>query len=192
MLHHMIRRLRLRHTFEDAIRTILDDAKALNGAEFGTLQLIADDDLLIVDERGFGPLFLKTFRKVARDEGSSCGRALRSGRTVLIEDVERDAEFAPYKSIARESGFRSVATTPLSTIDGLMIGVVSTHFARIHRPTRLEVEVFEQYCLGASDYLWDLLGSGSLDAIAHTMNDRLYRALEVGGCGAIGETPAPY
>jgi GAF domain-containing protein len=179
MLEHMNRRLHGQRTFADAIYRILDDARALNGAEFGTLQLCVGDYLLIVHQHGFEQPFLDTFRRVNRDEGSACGRALRAGKTVLIEDVEKDEEFAPYGPVARKAGFRSVVTTPLVTARPHMIGVVSTHFARVHRPTSLEIGAFEQYGRVASNHLWELRGNKPLAEIAIEMNARLYTMLEI-------------
>jgi GAF domain-containing protein len=178
MLEHMNRRLHGQRTFADAIYRILDDSRALNGAEFGTLQLCVGDHLLIVHQHGFEHVFLDTFRKVVRNEGSACGRALRMGKTVLIEDVEEDEEFSPYRPAAREAGFRSVVTTPLVTARPHMIGVVSTHFARVHRPTSLEIGAFEQYGRVASDHLWDLRANRPLAQIAIEMHARLYESLD--------------
>ncbi len=96
VLHHMNKRLHAEQTFERAIRRILDDAMALNGAEYGTLQLPWGGHLLIVDQRNFKRPFLEIFRKVAREHGSACGRALRLGETVIIEDTEVDEEFRPF------------------------------------------------------------------------------------------------
>src|SRR5262245_49551585 len=115
MLHHMNKRLHAEQAFQGAIRRILGDAMALNGAEYGTLQLPWGDYLLIVDQRNFNWPFLETFRKVAKEHGSACGRALRSGKTVVIGDTEFDAESAPFRSVARSAGYRSVLTTPLWT-----------------------------------------------------------------------------
>jgi GAF domain-containing protein len=189
MLDHMNRRLHRQQTFERAISTILDDARALNGAEFGNLQLCAGDHLLMVAHRSFDSHFLRTFREVLRDDGTACGRALRSGKTVLVEDVERDEDFAPYRSAARTAGFRSVATTPLVTSRRQIIGVVSTHFTTVHRPTAFEIAAFEQYCLGASNFLWELRGERSVTDIAVDMSSRLYDRRDA---SSIGETPAPY
>src|SRR5215475_8338976 len=111
MLNQMNHRLHAEQTFEGTIGRILDDAMALNGAKYGTLQLPWGGYLVIVDQRNFGQPFLEKFRKVAREHGSACGRALRSGRTVIIEDTELDEEFAPFRSVARRAGYRSVITT---------------------------------------------------------------------------------
>ncbi|MBV8800295.1 MAG: GAF domain-containing protein [Alphaproteobacteria bacterium] len=156
------------------MEAILDDARALNGAEFGSFQLLSGSRLLIVAQRGFKAPFLRAFRTVANDEGSACGRALKTRKTVLIEDVEADLEFEPFRSVAREAGYRSVATTPLIAADGYFMGVVATHFARVHRPTPFEIESFEAYCVSAAGHLRDLLGGEPLDAAAIRLSNRLY------------------
>jgi GAF domain-containing protein len=176
----MKRRLHEQQAFELVIATILNDSMALNGAEYGTLQLVAGDDLLIVDQRRFKPPFLNTFRKVARLEGSACGRALRSGQTVVIEDIELDEEFASFRPVARAAGFRAVATTPLFTRAAELVGTVSTHFARVHRPTAIEIETFENYSVFAGDCASRLLGPETLASMALKMNDRLYADIDIG------------
>ena len=174
MLDQMQKRLSAERTFGRAIARILDDAMALNGAEYGTLQLAAQDRLLLVHHRGFQPAFLELFRMVPRDHGSACGRALTSGRTVVIEDVERDAEFAPFRPAARAAGYRSVVTTPLLRNGHDLVGVVATHFVNVHRPTAIEIGTFERYSAVAADHLVGLLGARSVAGMAAEMNDALY------------------
>jgi GAF domain-containing protein len=174
VLDAMINRLKGEKTFDEALHRVLVDAMALNGAEFGTLQLLDGDTLLIVDQQSFKPPFLNTFRAVVREEGSACGRALRSGKTVVIEDIEKDAEFAPFREVAKEAGYRSVVTTPLTTAGKKPLGIVATHFARVHSPTKVEIETFEKYCVFAADYLMSLLHDAPIATKALLMNQRLY------------------
>jgi hypothetical protein len=56
-------------TFERAIWTILDDAIALLGAEYGNVQLITGQELVITAQRGLPKQFLEAFRRVRRGEG---------------------------------------------------------------------------------------------------------------------------
>jgi len=149
----------------------------LNGAEYGTLQLAATDKLLLVYHKGFKKCFLDAFRVVARDDGSACGRTLSSGKTVLLEDIEKDSEFAPFLPVAREAGFRSVISAPLLAHGSELVGVVSTHFANVHRPTDIEIGVFEQFGSLAADHLDKLLGRETLASVAVAMNNRLYDSL---------------
>ena len=99
----MTRRLFLSRTFEGAVHTILDDVIALLGAEYGNVQLSIGDELVIAAQRGLSADFLKTFRRVKKDDGSACGRALRLGETVIIRDVENDPEFAAFPAGREES-----------------------------------------------------------------------------------------
>jgi GAF domain-containing protein len=140
VLTQLTQRLHAQRTFETALATVLDDAISLHGAEFGTMQLPVEDNLLlIVDQRGFKPAFLETFREVRPTDGCACGRALRSGRPLVIVDVQADEEFRPFRAVARRAGYRSVETTPLLTSTNFLMGILSTHFATIHSPTDIEM-----------------------------------------------------
>jgi sugar phosphate isomerase/epimerase len=91
---------------------------------------------------------METFRKMAKEHGSVCGRALRSGRRVVIEDTELDTEFGPFRSAARSAGYRGVVSIRLRPEKDL-VGLVATHFVLVHRPTDVQIEAFECCsCLG--------------------------------------------
>jgi GAF domain-containing protein len=174
---HMARRLGETTTFETAIRTILDDAIALVGAEYGNVQLIKGDDLVIVEQRGLKLEFLRTFWRVNRDDGSACGRALRLAEIVVIADVETDTEFRTFRGDAKKAGFRAVQSTPLIASNGQLIGIVSTHFANVHAPTPIERETLKVYGIAAADHLVKLLAGAPLDAMAQRLNDELYESM---------------
>jgi hypothetical protein len=170
----MTRRLLQARTFEGAIRTILEDVIALLGAEYGNIQLSIGDELAIVAQRGLSADFLRTFRRVKKDDGSACGRALRLGGTVIIRDVEDDLEFAAFRPDAKKAGFRSVQSTPFFTRDGNAMGIVSTHFANVHEPTQIEMWTLKTYSVVAAEHLCQLLGDTSLASKAKQMSDELY------------------
>ena len=174
MLSALSERLRRTQTFEQAIAIILDDMIALLGAEYGNVQLPVGDDLLIVAQRGLTAPFLKTFRRVQKEDGTACGRALRLRKPVVIRDVEKDAEFAEFLKDARTAGFRAVQSTPFFTSDDLLLGIVSTHFANVHEPTPIELRTMRIYSTVASEHAFNLLGNFSLAAKAGQMNDALY------------------
>jgi GAF domain-containing protein len=117
------------------IQEIFDEAIRADGAAKGTLQLFnpALNGLEIIAHCGFNETFLETFRIVRADEPSVCGRALRFKRRVTISDIRADLFFWPYLTIAAEAGIRAVQSTPIMAEDGAVIGVLSTHFANVHR-----------------------------------------------------------
>jgi len=177
MLEQMTKRLNAQPSFEAAVWGILDDAIALQGAEFGTLQLRAGTRLLLVAQRGFRSPFLSVFREVGADDGSTCGRTLRENATVIVEDVDIDEAYARFREVARQAGYRSVATTPLASPRGRVAGAVSTHFANVHVPTPIEIDTLRKYSMVAADRLFVTLRGGSIEARAAAMNRDLYEAL---------------
>lgn len=174
MLSSLSKRLRAAETFEVAIATILDDMIALLGAEYGNVQLPIRDELAIVAQRGLTEPFLRTFKRVKKEDGSACGRALRLRRTVVISDVEKDAEFATFLRDAKTAGFRAVQSTPFFTSDGLLLGIVSTHFANVHEPTPIELKTMQTYSVVAAEHAYQLLGTETLGSKAEQMNQTLY------------------
>ncbi len=105
LLRHMTWRLVRTRGFEGVVQTILDNVTALLGAEYGNVQLPIGDELAIVAQRGLSANLLKTFWRVKKDDGSACGRALRSGLPVIIPNIEKDDAFAVFRRDAMDAGF---------------------------------------------------------------------------------------
>jgi len=122
---------------------VLAAALALSAAERGNVQIREPTgELRIAAQRGFAREFLDHFAVVDND-GSACGRAAEKAAQTVIVDVNTDPDFEPHRSIAASSGFRAVVSTPLFTDSGL-VGVVSTHFSRPHRPSTHELRSLQQ------------------------------------------------
>ncbi len=177
LVGQMMARLHAQQSFENAVLVILNDAVALHGAELGNVQLAVDDHVVIVAQRGFRAPFLQTFRRVHADSGSCCGRVLRERRTVVIRDVELDEECAPYLPVLRAAGTRSVTSTPLLTGNGLLMGVVSTHFVNVHEPTPIELKTLHSYGTVAADHLQNLLADEPLKEKVLSISRRLYDSI---------------
>jgi hypothetical protein len=75
---------------------------------------------------------------------------------------------------AKRAGFRSVQSAPFFTQDGRLMGVVSSHFANPHQPSKVEVEMLKAYSLPAADHVYRLLGDVSLAVEAEQMSQQLY------------------
>ena len=154
-LNELSTRLWASRSLDDGLEEILAAALELLGADQGNLQLLdqAGDALRIVAQRGFERTFLDFFGEVRVADESACGRALRFGQRVVIDDVESEASFAPYRTIARAAGFRSVISSPLIGADGTRVGVISTHFRVVHRPQAQELGRLDLYLRQASDFI---------------------------------------
>jgi GAF domain-containing protein len=164
-------------TFESAVARVLADAVALQGAEFGDVQLPADGVLLIVEQIGFKPPYLQAFKEVRPTDGCACGRALRTRKPLVIPDIRADEDYSPFLKIAKAAGYRAVQTTPLFTDAGVLVGFVSTHFANVHTPTKIEMEILSAYSHIAGDRLYELLGGEDLGAKARSLHRALYERL---------------
>lgn len=140
-------------SLSEGLEIVLTAAIELLGANFGTIQLVEGDTLRIVAHRGLGAKFLEAFESVSVEDGSVCGRAAGAETRVVIEDVEIDPPFAPWRHIAREAGVRAVQSTPLVARDGRLLGVISTHWAAPHRPTDQDMRRLDLYARQASDFV---------------------------------------
>ena len=128
---------------------------AMLGADRGTMQLLDDTRgaLRIMAQRGFTQDFLDGFRDVSAQDDSTCGRALRLGERIVVEDIETDAPFAPMRPMIRAAGYRAVQSTPLIGRDGMPLGVISTHFKAVHRPSDQELHRLDLYARQAADFI---------------------------------------
>jgi len=126
---------------------VLDATIALQRADYGNIQLFepATGVLQIAAQRGFSAAFLEHFARVDMNEPSCCGRALRAGERVIIEDVEQDPEYLPHRAIAAHEGYRAVQSTPIRGPEGGTIGMLSTHFRQPHRPSDRELQLTDIY-----------------------------------------------
>lgn len=144
-LHTATKDLRSVPRLSSLLPKVLKGALSLTGADFGNIQILdpATGSLKIVTHVGFSSEFLDYFAVV--DDHAACGRAARQGAQIVIADVHTDPGFAPHREIAAAAGFRAVQSTPLADYTGRLIGVVSTHFRRPHRPSERDLRIMELY-----------------------------------------------
>jgi PAS domain S-box-containing protein len=152
-LHAMNTRLMADVELPKAMEEILDATIALQGADFGNVQLYDAEtsSLRIVAQRGFSDDFVAKFRVVDANDDTACGRALRERSRVVIEDVDKDSAFAPYRAIAAQAGYRAVQSTPMLGRDGILKGMLSTHFRQPHVPAARDLQLTDLYVRLAAD-----------------------------------------
>jgi GAF domain-containing protein len=130
-------------SLDSILETALNSYLRVFGTRVGNVQILDMHDshavLAIAAQRGFDRRFLEAFATVSAKDNSACGRALRYGRSVIISDVDEDGDFAPFREIAHEAGYRGVISTPLTTSWGHIVGVISAHFPQPHRPSAAHI-----------------------------------------------------
>ncbi len=127
----------------------------LHRADFGSVQLFnaRSRKLEIAYQNAYPEEFLKVFGSVSADDRCGSGRVLRENRAVIISDVEVDADYAPFRGVAKTAGYRAMQSTPMVATSGELIGVVSTHFAKPHRPTVDEMMAIRLLARHAADQM---------------------------------------
>jgi PAS domain S-box-containing protein len=138
------------------LEEVLDATMTLQRADFGDVQLYdeATGTLKIVAHRGVGPEFLEHFAAVDAGDMPACGRALKEGKRIVIEDVTTDPGAAPTRAIAALTGYRGVICTPLFERGGRKpIGLLSTHFREPCRPTERDLRLTDLFARQAADMI---------------------------------------
>jgi GAF domain-containing protein len=123
------------------------------GTDRGNVQIVdpATGSLLIAVQAGFSDEFVEYFASVD-DSGSACGRAAHQVAQTVTADVTSDPDFAPHREIAAASGFQAVQSTPLLDSHSHVVGEVSTHYPRAHRPADSDLALMRRHgeLLGAA------------------------------------------
>jgi transcriptional regulator with GAF, ATPase, and Fis domain len=140
---------------QQGLDEILTACLELLGTDKGNVQILeaGAEVLHIAAQQGFEQEFLDVFREVSAAHETACGRALRQGQRIVIEDVESDEAFTPYRDIASRSGFRSVVSAPLVGHDGKGLGVLSAHFSTPHRPSNHELQLLDLFARQAAGFI---------------------------------------
>jgi PAS domain S-box-containing protein len=154
-LHEASTRLWRLTDLRAGLEEILKASMSLLGAVMGNVQLLntVSGNLEISAQVGFEQPFLDCFREVSPEHDSACGRCLRHGTRIVIEDVETDAAYEPYRAVAAAAGYRAVQSTPLLGRDDVALGILSTHFRGPHRPSEQEFRRLDLYVRQAVDFI---------------------------------------
>jgi len=133
---------------------VVDAAVEVTGADMGNIQLFENDRLQIVAERGYDAGSMDFFNSVGEGD-TACGRALRRGERVIVDDVARSPVFAgtPALPAMLAAGAMAVQSTPLVSRSGQTVGVLSTHYRTPHRPGDREVHLIDILARQAADVI---------------------------------------
>jgi PAS domain S-box-containing protein len=107
----------------------------------------------MVAHRGFERDFLEFSREISADQDTACGRALRGGNIVVVEDVDLEETDAALRSVRRAAGYRAVVSAPLINSRGTPLGMISVHFHSPYRPSASEMQWLELYRRGTADFI---------------------------------------
>lgn len=153
-LQELSSRLMQSGDFTALMGDIIDVAMKVTAADMGNIQLLQGGALKIIAHRGFDAVFLNFFETV-EDTHSACGSAMESGERVIIEDVANSPVFAGSPALAAmlQAQAHAVQSTPLVTRGGELIGMLSTHYKTVRRPSERDLRFLDVLARQTADII---------------------------------------
>lgn len=153
-LHEMTLRLSAPLDLNSTLHEVLQAALSVHDSNMGLLSLCDPrrNGVQAAASSGFSRPFLKEVEFVPSGSGA-CGLCHQRRQRVVIEDVETDPSFAPYRAAARRADFRAVHSTPLITCNDRMIGVLSVYFHKRRLPSEREIRLMDLFARQAADMI---------------------------------------
>jgi two-component sensor histidine kinase/CheY-like chemotaxis protein len=106
---------------------------------------------------------------------------LRTGKRAIAEDVATCAFMAgrPDRDILRAAGIQAGQSTPLVTRGGKLVGIISTHWARPHRPSERDLRMFDILARPTADLIERKRGAETQRLLLNELNHRVKNTLAV-------------
>lgn len=136
-LHEVSTNLLEQEDLSSLLQQVLNAAIEISGADKGILQVLEPENgkLQVKAQLGFEERFVELFNNIDQSDETPCGQVLRQLSRVVVEDINSNPIYgAPSLRILGEVGIRTLECTPLLSRSGLLVGVLTTHWCRIHKP----------------------------------------------------------
>lgn len=169
------------HDLAELYGKIVDAAVAITGSQFGTMQLLCPygdpsgngGKLQLLCHRGLPEEAIAFWQWVSPSALSSCTMALRFGQRAIIPDFEEWSEIAGTDDLMafRRAGIRSAQTTPLLSRSGTLLGMISTHWTKPHRPSERDLRLLDILARQAADLLERTIAEEALRAREAELRD---------------------
>ena len=150
---------RLIHTsdVETLYEKVLDAAVAIMSSDFASMQMFYPERgaLRLLAYRGFTPTAAASWEWVRPGSGTSCDAALAAGCRSIVPDIELSDCMAGTKDLEalRQTGIRAMQSTPLFARAGGLLGMISTHWRRVHEPSERDLRLLDVLARQAADLI---------------------------------------
>lgn len=138
LLHDLSTRLTKETDIQVLYKEIVAAAIKLMRADAGTVQILDEvtQDLLLLATQGFDQTMTDHFYRVNASSKTPCGVALAMRERTFIDfDVPESQDQDDSKRMHVEAGYLSAQSTPLISLSGKPIGMLSTHWREHYRPS---------------------------------------------------------
>jgi two-component sensor histidine kinase/CheY-like chemotaxis protein len=172
---------------EDALYSKLVEAAAtIMRSEVCTVQIFHPErgpagELQMLASRGLSPEGVRFWEWVRGDSGCTCGEVLRTGKRAIAEDVANCAFMAgkPDRDAMLAEGIQAGQSTPLITRSGKLVGMISTHWVRPHRPSERDLRMLDILARPTADLIERKRAGETQRLLLNELNHRVKNTLAV-------------
>jgi PAS domain S-box-containing protein len=138
---------------------LLDTSLGILHADFATIQMLHPErgggELRLLGHRGLSVVAAERWEWISRARRTTCGEALRTGKRVVVPDVQNSALLAASEELDAllKAGIRAIQSTPLVSRSGAVVGMVSTHWRGPHEPSPDELRRLDILARLATDLI---------------------------------------
>jgi PAS domain S-box-containing protein len=139
---------------------ILDAAVGIMRSDFASIQMVYRErghagHLRLLAYRGYTRESAAAWEWIGADHPTTCGTALRTGKRSTVPDIETCDWLAGTKDLAlyRQTGIRSLQSTPLVSRTGRKLGMISTCWKQVHEPSERDVRLLDVLARQAADVI---------------------------------------
>ncbi|MBY0493601.1 MAG: GAF domain-containing sensor histidine kinase [Cyanobacteria bacterium] len=177
LLHDLSSQLIAEQQIDSLYDRVAGAAMALMRSDFSSMQVLHPDrnggELRLLAHRGLTAADAERWKWVAHDAATSCGAALRARTRVIVPDMEQSDLIAPALPAFRQAGIRSAQSTPLFSRDGELVGMLTTHWRRVHSPSERELALFDILARQAADLIHHRRGEDRLREAHDVLEQRV-------------------
>jgi signal transduction histidine kinase/CheY-like chemotaxis protein len=159
------------------LQEVLNTAINVIKADKGNIQLMDSPTgtMKIVGSKNFSPPFLKFFESVYPGESAVCSTAILRLKRVIVEDITNSPIFKDSDSleVLLNEDVRAVQSTPIVSKDGNLLGIISTHFTKIHVPTERDLRFIDILSRQAAEIIQRKKAEESLKHARDTLEEQV-------------------
>jgi PAS domain S-box-containing protein len=139
---------------------ILDAAVGIMRSDLASIQMLYPErgpagHLRLLAYRGYTRQSAAASEWIAADHPTTCGIALRTGKRYTVPDIETCDWLAGTKDLGlyRQTGVRSLQSTPLVSRTGRTLGMISTCWRQVHDPSERDLRLLDVLARQAADVI---------------------------------------
>jgi PAS domain S-box-containing protein len=170
LLHSISVELILEQSIDALYQKLVDAAVIVMRSQCGSMQTFHADqgsggELHLLAHLGFSPQAAKFWEWIGVESHSSCAAAMRTRQRVIVSDVEQYDDLVGTDDLVmfREAGIRATQTTPLLSRNGLLVGMISTHWTEPHQPSERDLRQLDILARQAADLIERSQTANALD-----------------------------